>query len=76
MHPFRCEHYHHLYSCDHLINFDVGNGLYDREYLEALFQNNMEKISFIEDDAAIDDIGPHALCTTVSNVSSQKVNCH
>lgn len=70
-----CEHYDPEVSRDHLINFEVGNGLYDEEYLEALFGENKDLVDEIEEDAAVGGLGPRVHCTTMSNFSSVKVNC-
>ncbi len=53
----------------------MSKGLYDLEYLEALFQENQDALDDIEMDAQCDGIGPRAVCKTVSNVSSVKVDC-
>lgn len=72
---FRCKHYNRVLSRDHLINFDVGSGSYDLEYLEALSKNNVEDIEFIESNAELDGYGPLAPCLTIVNFSSQRIDC-
>ena len=39
-----CEHYHPKGTTNHLINFDVGSGLYDTKYLKVLFLGNDEEV--------------------------------
>jgi hypothetical protein len=72
---YRCEHYHPTQNKDHLINFDIGKGLYDLEYLEALFQRDITECKRIEDDAYLDGFDPQASCMTVSNFNSLKPHC-
>ncbi|KAJ7257624.1 hypothetical protein C8J57DRAFT_1074290 [Mycena rebaudengoi] len=71
----RCEHYHRKRNIDHLIDWDAGRGLYDINYLEALFLGDPDTIAdFGEDGLALSDKGPFAVCSTVANFSSIKVN--
>lgn len=71
-----CEHYSRRSDVDHFTNFDIRKGLYETRYLEALFSGDTEVISEYEDDAALHyDLGPLAFCSSVSNVSTIKVNC-
>lgn len=73
----RCEHYIKGHSTDHLINFDVGRGLYDTDYLEALFLGDEDEVHRLEHEVfSVDDAG-RALnsCDTVANSSSVKVCC-
>jgi hypothetical protein len=72
---YRCEHYSAPFNKAHLINFDVGNGLYNIKYLEALFDGNPEIIHQIESEGSSIGFDPATPCTTVSNISSVKVNC-
>lgn len=60
---------------DHLISYTVSNGFYDLDYLEALFDNDLDAIDKFEQAAMDDGFGPLALCTTVANYNSMGVNC-
>lgn len=71
----RCEHYDSSTNRDHLINYEVGSGLYDLEYLEAIFHEDQELIEEIEESYAPDGLGPLASCSTMSNFNSMKVTC-
>ncbi|KAF7372822.1 hypothetical protein MSAN_00488200 [Mycena sanguinolenta] len=72
----RCEHYNRTTNVDHLIDWDAGRGLYDTRYLEALFSDDADVIAEYEEDGlAVSDLGPFAVCSTVANFSSIKVNC-
>lgn len=71
----RCEHYNYLGNHDHLVNYDISNGLYDLDYLEALFGNDTERINFIEECAKAGGYGPLSCCSFVSNFSAIKVDC-
>jgi hypothetical protein len=59
-HTSRCEHYSVQFggTWDHLFSYEVSTGLYDIEYLEVLFDNNMEEITQIENDACNNGFGP------------------
>ncbi|KAF9061884.1 hypothetical protein BDP27DRAFT_1428444 [Rhodocollybia butyracea] len=69
-----CEHYRSATSHDHLVNYDISSGLYDFEYLRALFTNDTEELELIEDGAQDNGYGPLALCSTITNASSQHVS--
>jgi hypothetical protein len=73
----RCEHYSIRLggTRDHLISYDAGTGLFDEEYLEALFDGNAEEIARIEGVAYKDGFGPLASCSMISNHNSVKVHC-
>ncbi|KAF9061364.1 hypothetical protein BDP27DRAFT_1235430 [Rhodocollybia butyracea] len=71
--PPSCEHYRSATSRDHLVNYDISSGLYDFEYLRALFTNDTEELELIEDGAQDNGYGPLALCSTITNASSQHV---
>lgn len=74
--PNRCEHYDSYCSRGHLCTYEVGNGLYNTEYMEALFSGDLDKISAIETDAIVVGFDPLTTsCPSVSNVSSIRVNC-
>src|ERR1700676_1288022 len=49
-HTSRCKHYSVRFggTQDHLFSYEVGTGLYDVEYFEALFDENTEEIAWIE----------------------------
>lgn len=70
-----CEHYHHKGTADHLINFDVGSGLYDTDYLEALFLGNNEEVCRLEEEAYFESPSSMSACSTVTNSSSIRVHC-
>ncbi|KAF7981503.1 hypothetical protein HWV62_33057 [Athelia sp. TMB] len=60
---------------DHLFTYNPGCGLYHTEYLEALFDEDIEAINKFEVAAKEDGYGPLAPCTHVTNHSSIRVNC-
>jgi hypothetical protein len=74
----RCEHYSIWPggTRDHLCSYEVSTGLYDIEYLKALFDGDESTVSEIENSAYKDGFGPLAACLTVWNQSSVKVHCH
>lgn len=69
----RCEHYVPHHSTDHYVNFDIGSGLYDNDYLEALFLGNEEDVRHLEGEAS--EGGGLRSCSVVANSCSQKVYC-
>jgi hypothetical protein len=73
----RCEHYSIGFggTRDHLFSYDAGSGLYDVEYLEALFENDTDEIARIEKVAFNDGFGPLTACSTIWNNNSVKVHC-
>jgi hypothetical protein len=70
-----CEHYNPKVSRDHLVNYDVGNGLYDVDYLEALFMGGEMEVQRLEEEIFEGGEIPLSSCSTVSNSSSIKVCC-
>ena len=50
-------------------------GLYDIDYLEALFHEDHKLIQEIEENYAPDGLGPLGPCLTMLNFNSMKVNC-
>ncbi|KAK6969659.1 hypothetical protein R3P38DRAFT_3497841 [Favolaschia claudopus] len=71
----RCEHYNRKANIDHLVDYEAGRGLYDTQYLEALFSGDENMIAdFEEDGLSVSDTGTLAVCSTVANFSI-KVNC-
>ncbi|KZP03615.1 hypothetical protein FIBSPDRAFT_768689, partial [Athelia psychrophila] len=73
----RCQHFsaHKGGTRDHLFSHTPASGLYDTEYLEALFDNDTVNISRFEAAAKADGYRPLAPCTSISNASSVKFNC-
>jgi hypothetical protein len=73
----RCEYYstQHGGTRDHLCSYKVSMGLYDVEYLEALFDDDKEAITQIEGSACKSGFGPLVSCPTAWNNSSVKVHC-
>ncbi|KAH9483415.1 hypothetical protein JR316_0002881 [Psilocybe cubensis] len=71
----RCEHYNAEINRDHFIDFTIGNGLLDTEYLEALLQGDEQAFFDLEYDAAQRGVGPLSKCTTINNHSVMKVCC-
>ena len=59
----------------HLCSYEAGAGLYDVEYLEALFDDDTEEITQTESAAYSNGFGPLAPCSTVCNSSSVKIHC-
>ena len=51
-------------------------GLYDIDYLKALFHEDQELIQEIEENYAPDGLSPLGPCSTMLNFNSMKVNCH
>lgn len=73
---FRCQFYDRKSDIDHFISLDTGRGIYDTEYLKALFTNDLETIAQYEDHAAAKHgVGPSTSCTTIANFSTIRVNC-
>ncbi|KAG6808642.1 hypothetical protein H0H92_003424 [Tricholoma furcatifolium] len=68
----KCEHYtkNSRYHYLHLLDDS-----YDFDYLEAYFNEDCDELDRIEHEAFIAGYGPLADCSTVSNISSQKVCC-
>ena len=71
-----CEHYHPKGTSNHLINFDIGSGLYDTDYLEAPFLGNDEEVHQLEEEAWLGSASPLSACSTVTNSSLIRVHCH
>jgi hypothetical protein len=46
------------------------------EYFEALFDDDTEEITRIENAANSDGFGPLASCSTIWNANSIKIHCH
>ncbi|KAF7968248.1 hypothetical protein HWV62_31541 [Athelia sp. TMB] len=60
---------------DHLFTYTPGGGLYDTEYLEALFDEDTDTIRRFEVAAQEAGYGPLTSCTHVTNHTSIRVNC-
>lgn len=60
---------------DHLFTYDVGNSLYDTDYLEALFDEDVDAIKHNKSAAEKNGYGPLVSCSTIANYGSMKVNC-
>ncbi|KAH7917224.1 hypothetical protein BV22DRAFT_1026787 [Leucogyrophana mollusca] len=75
--PFvQCEHHDRQKTVDHFFSYNIGNGLYDIEYLEALFQGDVHSDDDNNDmDYSHERRKPEKVCTTVANFSSIKVAC-
>ena len=58
-----------------MCSYEVSSGLYDVDYLEALFDGNEQEIAQIEKSAQSNGFGPLTSCTTVWNYSTIKVQC-
>ncbi|KAG6818895.1 hypothetical protein H0H93_000513 [Arthromyces matolae] len=63
----RCEHYNTHGNRDHLIDHDIGSGLYDLTYLIALFTDDQPTIERIEGEAENGGYGPRSPCRVISN---------
>ncbi|KAJ7595458.1 hypothetical protein C8J56DRAFT_883672 [Mycena floridula] len=70
----QCQHYSRN-SRNHLVNFDVGNGLYNTEYLTALLINDTDAIHAIESAARDEGYGPLVSCKNIKNFSTQRLSC-
>lgn len=73
----RCEYYSVGFggTRDHLCSYEASTGLYDTEYLEALFDDDKEEIVRIESAANSNGFGPLTPCSTTWNNNSVKVHC-
>jgi hypothetical protein len=70
----RCEHYSIGFggTRDHLFSYDVSSGLYDVEYLEALFENDTDEIARIEKVAFN---GSDVLCSDLILQNNKIIKC-
>ncbi|KAF7327931.1 hypothetical protein MKEN_00373200 [Mycena kentingensis (nom. inval.)] len=59
----------------HWVDYSIGNGQYDLEYLEAVFTGDKETAHRLEQAANREDHGPLAPCSTVLNFSNQRDVC-
>ncbi|TEB22558.1 hypothetical protein FA13DRAFT_1798848 [Coprinellus micaceus] len=70
-----CEHYGNG-SRDHLRDMSPSDGIYDLEYLRALFNKDQDIINDIEEELLVShQLGPRASCTYTMNCSSVRVHC-
>ncbi|KAJ8095376.1 hypothetical protein PM082_023146 [Marasmius tenuissimus] len=70
----RCEHYHKTKARRHMFKV-VSHGEYHLEYFQALFDNDLTTCHRYESDMKSKGYGPLAVCHTVRNFSTVKVNC-
>ncbi len=71
----RCEHYNKVSSRCHFINYHIGDGPYNNDYLVALLTNDQAKIYSFEAYARQKGYGPYVDCDNIQNVSAIRVNC-
>lgn len=55
--------------------YNIGDGSFDVDYIEAVFTQDDEEVTRMEEYHGISGYGPTAKCTTVTNVNSQRVYC-
>ncbi|KAF6760962.1 hypothetical protein DFP72DRAFT_804707 [Ephemerocybe angulata] len=73
---YRCQHYDHSRNRVHLNDLSPSDGLYDLNYLRALFNNDRSTLQYIEDElATFHNLGPLAPCTFTMNCSSVRTHC-
>ena len=72
---YSCEHYKKNANRDHFIAYNIDDGSYDVEYIEAILTDDLEEIAQIEHDHGLLGFGPLTKCTTVSNAGSQRLFC-
>ncbi|KAJ7218166.1 hypothetical protein C8J57DRAFT_1095711, partial [Mycena rebaudengoi] len=70
-----CEYYDRNTNQAHFHDFNITNGSYDIDYLEAVFCGDQQETARIEEDAYACGYGPLVDCTSVSNFSTQKAFC-
>lgn len=75
--PCSCEHFSTQLGGerDHLFTYKISEGLFDLDYLEALFDGDDEVIAQFELAARDNGFGPLLQCTTVRNNGTNKVYC-
>ncbi|KIJ10874.1 hypothetical protein PAXINDRAFT_43681, partial [Paxillus involutus ATCC 200175] len=74
--PFiHCEFYDKNSTRDHLLDYSPDAGLYDIDYLRALFNEDREEILAIEEGAKTLGFDPSSCCTMVTNHTSVRVKC-
>ncbi|KAF9014841.1 hypothetical protein BDZ89DRAFT_1046255, partial [Hymenopellis radicata] len=72
-HYVQCEHFHNSDNRNHF-RHRVDESLH-AEYLEAVLEGDLEQAQQIEQAVESLGYGPNVECTTVTNVSSQRLNC-
>ena len=71
-----CKHYNWKINKDHFTDFLMGNGTLDYEYLEVLFDGDLDILDKYELHAAVyNNTGHLAHCLNVQNISSNKGFC-
>ncbi|KAJ7259441.1 hypothetical protein C8J57DRAFT_951375, partial [Mycena rebaudengoi] len=70
-----CEYYDRNTNQARFHDFNITNGSYDIDYLEAVFCGDQQETAQIEEDAYACGYGPLVDCTSVSNFSTQKAFC-
>jgi hypothetical protein len=60
---------------DHLIDYSIGDGSYNLNYIEAELTEDSDEIDQIEYAASVLGFGPRSTCTTVENFSTQRLYC-
>ncbi|KIJ11915.1 hypothetical protein PAXINDRAFT_15246 [Paxillus involutus ATCC 200175] len=71
-----CEFYDKNGAKDHLLDYGPAAGLYDIDYLRALFNEDQEEILMIEEEAKQCGFDPSSPCTVVMNHTSVRSKCH
>ena len=56
-------------------HFDVRSGLYDTNYLEALFLGDDKEVHWLEEEVWFGSASPLSACSTVTNSSLIRVHC-
>ena len=57
---------------DHFVDYTIGDGPYDIEYIEAVLCEDQEEIDRIEYAAQKLGFGPRVECTNISNFSTSE----
>jgi hypothetical protein len=70
----RCEHFSSR-SRNHWHDSTINLPHYHLDYIAAVFTDDQETLTAIEDAAAEQEYGPRAACTTIYNVSAQRLSC-
>ena len=70
-----CEFYAKDGACDHLLDYGPASGLYDLDYLQALFNSDQDEIAVIEAEAKEHGFDPASQCAVVMNNTSVRVMC-
>ncbi|KAF8497998.1 hypothetical protein JB92DRAFT_2817464 [Gautieria morchelliformis] len=70
-----CEHYNTTSNRMHFLDYAPSKGTMDLDYIDAILDNDIHEIAWIERAAADRGYGAQAQCSTVANFSSQKIVC-